>query len=926
MKYSKNSLAGGFQPHQNLNQRTKCTSLNLLPLAIAAGLMLAAGPAQAVNLLQNPGFETDGYKHTIPTDWTRFAPPTAQIFQPNGNYWNEVSGTLNGTVVTAHSGNCFWKEWGACYDGTNNVAGIYQTFSSTSGSTYQASGWLYINSGDELGADCYVWLQVEFFDSSNNLLALYKSANFSINAGLDTWFQFQVTNACDVTQPVSTGDPFFNTYAITGAVSQLVAPAGTASVLYRYCYLQYQSEGGSSYFDDADLEQLTGPIPPVISNLNPQNEIFVAPSNGVSFDVSSPSGHNINTNAIHLVLNGADVSTNLAFSGSSSNWTVLYNKLQSNATYNVSITATDSFNFTVSASTYFQTTWVGVPAYTYLWEAEDWDFSSGMYVDIPALCNACCETNCYFGQVGVQNVDEYSTIVPPAQFYRGASDGIGTKPSGDYSRPNLFAADRIDYCINPFDGDSPIDSGSEWVNYTRDWPAGTNWIIGRFANGASQSGSIQMSLVNPGVSTNVLGIFTMDPYPASSPSYTTFQFVYLKDTNGNNANIVLNGKETLQVTSGGNMLPTFYMLVAAQVDLPVLSGMYPTGTHPFEPTNALSFTVTTLGSTFPANSIKVNLDGIDVSSNLVITGSASAKNVVYPALQLNATHVAIITVTNALGHGISVINQFDTFTQNNFMFEAEDFDYGGGQYISPVNWYPDAYEGLDATTNIDFEHTTVAGELYPYRNGIPQSLVQNYGVEARQEFINFGGQDFQLDWFGIGDWANYTDVYPTGSFFVYVRTAGLNGIPFSMYLSQVVSGAGTTNQVITQIGQWSAVGINQQTYSWVPLTDGGLVAPVVVKLGGVNTLRLSTTTGDCYPNYFMLVQAYGITLSAARSGGNVGISFPTQAGATYRVFYRTNLTSGNWIYLTTALGNGTQTTVSDNPVAGSLRFYKVTSP
>jgi hypothetical protein len=76
----------------------------------------------------------------------------------------------------------------------------------------------------------------------------------------------------------------------------------------------------------------------------------------------------------------------------------------------------------------------------------------------------------------------------------------------------------------------------------------------------------------------------------------------------------------------------------------------------------------------------------------------------------------------------------------------------------------------------------------------------------------------------------------------------------------------------------------------------------------------------------MLVPASGISLSATRSGSNVGVSFPTQAGATYRVFYRTNLTTGNWIYLTTALGNGTQTTVSDNPMAGSLRFYKVTSP
>ena len=87
-----------------------------------------------------------------------------------------------------------------------------------------------------------------------------------------------------------------------------------------------------------------------------------------------------------------------------------------------------------------------------------------------------------------------------------------------------------------------------------------------------------------------------------------------------------------------------------------------------------------------------------------------------------------------------------------------------------------------------------------------------------------------------------------------------------MYLDQVVSGAGTTNQVTKRLGQFSAVGINQQTYAWVPLTDDGLVAPVVVKLGGVSTLHISTPTGHCYPNYFMLVPASGINPVGGEGG------------------------------------------------------------
>ena len=922
MKHVIDPSTGSFQFTQNSNEKSKSTSLNLPLMALAAALVLGVSPAPAQNLLLNPGFEVPPSGQNIPTDWTYFAPPT--LSPSTHDYWIVTSNSVGCSKMPANSGNYYWKEWGALYGAAplNNVAGLTQTFGSAPGAIYQASGWLATSFCDQLGPDCTNWIQVEFLGASSNVLALYKSADFSASVGTGTWFQYQVTNVCDLTQPVSTGDPYFTNYVVSGSVSQLVAPFGTKAVRYRYCYLQSGNEGGSAFLDTAVLNQVSGPVPPVINNLFPQNMIFAIPSDGLSFNVSSPSGFTINNSGIHLVLNGIDVSGSLAISGSASSKNVVYSGLQSNSTYTVSISVTDVSNLTVNANTYFETTWVGVPPVTYLWEAEDWDFNSGMYIDNPDLCSAGGDPSCYFGTVGVQGVDENNLINNSGPFR--PTDPEGTQPSGDFLRKNFYEAQLVnsnvvDYCINPFVG-NPSYVGAEWVNYTRDWPNSTNWIIARLATDIGLSGSVALSQVTP-TATNNLGTFTI----TSGLGWTKFENVYLLDTNGNYANVVLNGKSTLRATSGGNLLPGFFMLVAAEIDLPFLTGMYPTGLKPFEYTNTLSFTVNSTGSSFPANGIKVNLDGIDVSASLVITGPASARTVVYPTLQLNAVHTAIITATNVLGHGICVTNHFDTFTQNNPMVEAEDFDYNGGQYYSFADWFPEIYIGLDATADIDFVHTTVAGELYPYRNGIPQSLVNNYTVEARQVFLNQGAQDFQLDWFGIGDWANYTDVYPTGSFFIYVRSAGLLGTPFTMDLDQVVSGAGTTNQVTQRLGQFSAVGVNQQTYAWVPLTDAGLIAPVAVKLGGVSTLQISTPTGDCYPNYFMLVPTSGITLSAARAAGNVNISFPTQNGAAYRVFYRTNLISGNWILLTTGLGNGAVNTVSD-PISGSARFYKVTSP
>jgi hypothetical protein len=462
-----------------------------------------------------------------------------------------------------------------------------------------------------------------------------------------------------LTQPVSIGDPYFTTYAVTGTVSQLVAPIGTTAVRYRYALLAAGKEGGSADLDDAVLNQVSGPVPPVISNLFPANMIFINPSDGITFNVSSPSGFTINNSAIHLVLNGVDVSGSLAISGSSSNKNVTYSGLQSNLAYTVSITVTDSFNLTVSASAYFETTWVGVQPVTYLWEAEDFDFSNGMYINNPDLCNASGDPNCYFGKVGVFGVDENNLNGGGSHLYR-PDDLMGTAPSGDYLRKNLFQAGRLDYCINPF-------NFSEWINYTRDWPNSTNWIIARLATDVGLTGTLTLSRVNTNdMTTTDLGTFTI----ANGRGWTAYDNVYLKDTNGNNATVVLNGRDTLRVTSAGNLLPGCFMLVAAQLDLPILSGMYPTGTRPFEQANALSFTVTSVGASFPVNGIKLNLDGADASAGLVITGSTSTKNVVYPKLQTNALLTAIITVTNSLGHGISVTNHFDTFSQDNFMVEA----------------------------------------------------------------------------------------------------------------------------------------------------------------------------------------------------------------------------------------------------------------
>ncbi|MFZ0826546.1 MAG: glucoamylase family protein [Verrucomicrobiia bacterium] len=251
MKLHINPSAGSFRRHQRQDGRTNGPFLNFQLLALAGTLLMAASPTQAGNLLINPGFEANS-GHVVAAGWTYFSPPPPPGYF--GDYWVE-------SAVTPHSGTYYWKQWGALYLSapTNNVAGIYQNFSSAPGAVYQASGWLYTSAGDILGAGCETWIQVEFLDANTNVLALYKSSNFFAGVGVNTWFPYSVTNACDLTSPVSTGDPYFTTYAVTGSVSQLVAPLGTATVSYRYAYLQAGINGGSAYLDDAVLDQVSGP-------------------------------------------------------------------------------------------------------------------------------------------------------------------------------------------------------------------------------------------------------------------------------------------------------------------------------------------------------------------------------------------------------------------------------------------------------------------------------------------------------------------------------------------------------------------------------------------------------------------------------------------------------------------------------------------
>ena len=893
--------------------RYKFRSLLLLVAGLLAIAMFSINLAQAANILQNPGFEADGNhgSGTAIGGWNA----------PNGGPWYINSD------FEARSGNNYYKVWGA-FSGSANYQAVFQDNSSLPTSTYQADAWLKTSTNNAQGnsdimwsgddAD-YAWVEVSFRDASDNILALYKSDIFSDTLGsvpymAGPWIDFPVTNICSTNPP----------YSVIGSTNLLVAPPGTVKVRFQHTLYQLLYGGGSCYMDDTTLNQISGPVPPQITQVYPGNLLFA--SNYISFHVTSASSSPISYSNIHLYVGGTDVSSGCTFSGSTPDISVLYTNLTTNVwAYTASITVTDAYNFTANNTMNFDTL---MP--TFVWEAEDYDFTNsvsgggGSFYDSPILSSTPVAGS-YYGTIGDLGVDfsgNGNNAAAPNLYRTNDHSGIGF--AAETARQKFITAEITDPGV--YDYTVGYIRIGDWMNYTHHYPAGTYNIYARLAGGA---GATVVALSNV-ISGTLLGNFQFN-----GTDWGAYHYVPLVDTNDNLLPFTFDGsQQTLSVSlvSGGDNM-NFFMLMPAVVGQPTLSNITPTNGTIFSTASAFSFSVAS-PTTINNSGIHLSLNGSDVSSLLSITGTSTSKNVSFAPLVPNTIYTAVIAVTNAIGEGVSRMVTFDTMSTANFYVKICDFDYNGGAYDTNGNGLsPNAYIGDGLPNDIgaggpgpgpilssDYFHATNGGGAFPYRG--PNSLATEVTADIPLPGF-FTGFDYDVGYFNTGDFGNYTRNYPAGEYLVYGRLAGGNG-NLTAYLDQVTGGLGTTTQTTQRLGTWRANTGGWQNWAWVPLTDAGLVSPVIVTLGGVSTLRV-TSGGNINANYFMLVSATGFHISAALSGGNVNISFPTQAGASYRVFYNSTLTGGTWSLLATVPGNGSVQTVSDPNTSGQ-RFYRVTSP
>ncbi len=316
-----------------IQQNTNRLAASLAALLTTACLFTACTAiASTNNLLINGSFSNgdSGWSKWTSGGWINVEIPD-KLNPANGNYWAAGVGVYDGTPQLTCGQN-------------NSGPGAY--------------AWQIIAAAENVeytlaiqgGAENWWWPQGEirliFQDASNAELGRNV---VSTTGSFTNW---------------DMGVPYQNwTNAAT-------APTGTRKLKVEICC---SGGNGSIWFDNASL---TAPIdPPVIANVYPNGTMLLQATNKLSFTAHSAAP--INGSGVQVVLNGVDVSGSLAFAGSgTTNISVSYTGLASNRLHTAVITVTDPVNLSTFTTVNFDTY---APLFT--WEAEDYDYNYGQYIN-----------------------------------------------------------------------------------------------------------------------------------------------------------------------------------------------------------------------------------------------------------------------------------------------------------------------------------------------------------------------------------------------------------------------------------------------------------------------------------------------------------------------------------------------------------------
>lgn len=232
----------------------------------------------------------------------------------------------------------------------------------------------------------------------------------------------------------------------------------------------------------------------------------------------------------------------------------------------------------------------------------------------------------------------------------------------------------------------------------------------------------------------------------------------------------------------------------------------------------------------------------------------------------NAEYNVRLVAKDAQGASNTMTLRFDTFCAACPVMEAEDYNFGGGQFLDSPALSPEeaplaatAYRGQIGQAEIDYHVAQPAAGGSLYRPGDPVRTRRSLDF-VRPKFAAAGQAgapvfDYDVQTLQAGDWLAYTRTFSETNYRVYLRQAVLNVPRFETILERL-DGLRGPDANWTPLGRF--IGENTGVeYRNVPLlTESG--EPVVVEFGGPTTLRLRQVTslpaeGAVFYNYLVFV-------------------------------------------------------------------------
>lgn len=560
------------------------------------------------------------------------------------------------------------------------------------------------------------------------------------------------------------------------------------------------------------------------------------------------------------------------------------------------LSRTNAFDFTIKGFLP-----ADLPGNSFWIEIEDFDYGNGQYV--AEADNAIgTSANPYLGG-GYQGDTLPSGAVYDTDYHRGDVGPLdGSNPGGYVYRTDIpawldeanlktdYFVPMGSYTANAVGSTRPGEltvvanyktgwsGGGSWYNYTRTLPpgmyaaflAGSHWSDAPADNPGSVNCTLDKVVSGVGTPTQTLQrLAAINNSQVVGASDILFPLV---GADGGLAVFKLGGKTTLRITDTAGDIDYFVLVPQAGVP-PKVTQASPANASVVSPSTPITATIEDFSTAAVLNTVKLILDGQDVTAQANPKKTADITTLGYTnstTWEVGSSHTYIIRYadTSTPAKNYAVTNLFAVSplgVANQFLIEAEDFNYGGGKTKPEASIMPYlglAYEGLNAVFDVDYysNDTIAAGQGWvpayrtgdPVTDGMTAPLTVNGGIEANRGTWDVT-TNYKIGWVGGTDFYNYTRTIPTGLYNVYSAQSAA-GYELSGTMELVTNPEATnTEQVRQLIGSFQA----PETGAWglnalVPMKDeNGAIA--VVSLGGQQTLRYNVTSGDM--DYFLLIPA-----------------------------------------------------------------------